>query len=38
LGIGTVGIGAFYDERVEEIVGAKPNEKALYVFPLGYRR
>jgi SagB-type dehydrogenase family enzyme len=38
LGIGAVGIGAFYDERVEEIVGAKPNEKALYVFPLGYRR
>jgi len=38
LGIGTVAVGAFYDERVEEIVCAKDNERALYVFPLGYMR
>ncbi len=38
LGMGTVAIGAFYDDAVEEIVGAQPNERALYVYPLGYRR
>lgn len=38
LGIGTVAVGAFYDEKVEEVVGSRPNERALYVFPLGYRR
>jgi SagB-type dehydrogenase family enzyme len=38
LGIGTVAVGAFNDEMVEEIVGAGANEKALYVYPLGYRR
>ncbi len=37
LGMGTVAVGAFYDERVEEIVNAKSNERALYVFPIGYR-
>ena len=36
LGIGTVAIGAFYDEYVEEVVGCEPGERALYVFPLGY--
>lgn len=38
LNLGTVAVGAFYDERVEEIVNAKPNERALYVFPLGHKR
>ena len=35
LGMGTVAVGAFYDEKVEEILNAKG--RALYVFPLGYR-
>jgi SagB-type dehydrogenase family enzyme len=38
LGMGTVAVGAFYDDKVEEIVDAEVNEKALYVYPLGYRR
>ena len=38
LGIGTVAVGAFYDEKVEKIVGSSPNERALYVFPLGYKK
>jgi len=38
LGVGTVAVGAFYDEEVEEVVGCGPNERALYVFPLGYKR
>ncbi|RLI74992.1 nitroreductase [Archaeoglobales archaeon] len=38
LGVGTVAIGAFYDDKVEEIIDAEVNEKALYVYPLGYRR
>jgi len=36
LGVGTVAIGAFYDEYVEEVVGCEPGERALYVYPLGY--
>ncbi|HIQ39482.1 MAG TPA: SagB/ThcOx family dehydrogenase [Methanothermococcus okinawensis] len=35
LGVGTVAVGAFYDEYVEEVVECGPDEKALYVFPLG---
>ncbi len=35
LGLGTVAIGAFYDNRVQEIVGAKPNEHPIYIFPVG---
>ncbi|AXI25581.1 nitroreductase [Methanofervidicoccus sp. A16] len=38
LGVGTVAVGAFYDEYVEEVVGCGPEERALYVFPLGYER
>jgi len=38
LNLGTVAVGAFFDNMVEEIVNAKPNERALYVFPIGYRR
>ncbi|GBF36711.1 SagB/ThcOx family dehydrogenase [Methanofervidicoccus abyssi] len=35
LGVGTVAVGAFYDEYVEKVVECEPDEKALYVFPLG---
>ena len=38
IGIGTVAVGAFYDEEVEEVVGCGPGERALYVFPLGYKK
>jgi len=38
LGVGTVAIGAFYDEYVEEIIGCGRDERALYIFPLGYSR
>ena len=38
LGVGTVAVGAFYDEEVEEVVGCGPGERALYVFPLGYKK
>jgi len=38
LGVGTVAVGAFYDDEVERIVDAEENERALYVYPLGYRR
>ena len=35
LGLGTVAIGAFYDERVHEIIGSPKGEIPLYVFPIG---
>ena len=35
LGLGTVTIGAFHDEKVKEIVGAMPNEEPLYIIPVG---
>lgn len=35
LGLGTVAIGAFYDDEVSKVVGLKENEKPLYVFPIG---
>lgn len=34
LGLATVAIGAFYDERVREIIGAPHNEHVLYIMPL----
>jgi hypothetical protein len=36
--VGSVAVGAFYDDEVERIVDAEENERALYVYPLGYRR
>lgn len=35
LHLGTVVIGAFYDDQVAKIVGAKPNEHPLYIIPVG---
>ncbi len=35
LGLGTVAIGAFYDDEVREILGVKSNEHPLYIMPIG---
>ena len=35
LGLGTVAIGAFHDERVAKIIGADPSERPLYIMPVG---
>lgn len=35
LNLGTVAIGAFYDDWVWEILGRPPNEHPLYVMPVG---
>lgn len=37
LGLATVSVGAFDDERVREIVGAPTGQRPLYVFPVGGR-
>lgn len=37
LGLSTVAIGAFDDDRVREIVGASATERPLYIFPVGER-
>ena len=34
LGLATVAIGAFHDERIREIIGAPPEEHVLYMMPL----
>ena len=38
LNIGTVAIGAFYDEEVENIIQVSNQEKVIYIFPLGYKK
>lgn len=35
LGLGTVAVGAFEDERVHEVIGAAKGERPLYVMPVG---
>ncbi|MEM0453843.1 MAG: SagB/ThcOx family dehydrogenase [Sulfolobales archaeon] len=35
LGLGTVAIGAFYDDEVAKVIFASKNEKPLYIFPVG---
>jgi SagB-type dehydrogenase family enzyme len=35
LGLGTVVIGAFYDEELKEVVGARRDEEPLYIMPVG---
>jgi len=35
LRLGTVAVGAFYDEAVSRVVGAQSGEEPLYVFPVG---
>lgn len=37
LDIGTVVIGAFYDEKVKEVLGLPDNEEPLYIMPTGKR-
>lgn len=34
LGLATVAIGAFHDDKVREIIGAPPEEHPLYIMPL----
>jgi len=38
LNLGTVAVGAFDDEAVARAIGARPNERPLYIFPLGVPR
>jgi hypothetical protein len=38
LGLATVAIGVFHDERVREIIGAPPEEHVLYMMPLAKPR
>lgn len=35
LGLGTVAVGAFYDEDVAKVINARHDEHPLYVFPIG---
>lgn len=35
LGLGTVAIGAFFDDDVKRIIGAEDNESPLYIMPVG---
>lgn len=35
LGLGTVAIGAFHDDEIARVVGARRDEHPLYVFPVG---
>ena len=35
LRLGTVAVGAFYDERVAEIIGTRRGEHPLYIMPVG---
>ncbi len=35
LGLGTVVIGAFYDEEIKSIVGARVNEEPVYIMSVG---
>ncbi|MCX8189539.1 MAG: SagB/ThcOx family dehydrogenase [Nitrososphaeria archaeon] len=38
LRLGTVAIGAFYDDEVKNVIGAQDNEHPLYVMPIGVPR
>jgi len=38
LGYGVVVVGAFYDDRVQAIIDAKPEEIPMYIIPLGVPR
>jgi SagB-type dehydrogenase family enzyme len=35
LGLGTVAVGAFYDDWVSRVVGLQPDEVPLYIMPVG---
>jgi len=36
LGLGTVMVGAFYDEEVSKLLGLPPQHEPLGVMPIGY--
>jgi len=36
LGLGSTSVGAFYDDKVEEVIRARPGETALLLIPAGY--
>lgn len=36
LGLGSVPIGAFYDEQVQEVLSLPSDEEPLYIIPVGY--
>jgi len=38
LGLGTVAVGAFYDNKVKEILGLPVKYHPLYIMPLGYAK
>jgi nitroreductase len=38
LGLATVAVGAFRDDRVRDVVEAPESQRPLYVFPVGGRR
>ena len=35
LGLGTVAVGAFYDDEVQRVIGAAPDHHPIYIFPVG---
>ncbi len=37
LNLGTVAIGAFYDEEVHRVIGAPRDQKPIYIYPVGRR-
>ncbi len=36
LGLGTVAVGAFYDEYVANVIGSAEDEVPMYIMPIGY--
>jgi SagB-type dehydrogenase family enzyme len=38
IGLSTVAIGAFYDDRVQEVLGIPRDHKPVYIMPIGYKR
>jgi nitroreductase len=38
LGLGTVSIGAFYDEQVKEVLNLPEGREPLYIMPVGRKQ